>query len=321
MTQQMTLDQDIKLIVLDVDHTLLNNKSELSERNKQAIAKAKEKGVKVMLATGKAYGSCKHIISDLKLDTPGIFTQGLTIHESSGALRHEQTLDDEVARRVITFAEDRGYAVVGYAQGRILARSSNPYIEELHTRWKEVKPEYIGPLQNSLGSIRFNKLVLVSAGDTKKIKALRWQLSTQLNGSARLISGGVPHMLEVMPPNASKGNALRALLKELKVDPKNVLAIGDAENDVEMIQLAGVGVAVANAEKTLKDAADDTTASNEMDGVALAIEKYVIGEQKAAEEASTTTETTTGESPLEANAATAPKPEDADEAKVESTAD
>ncbi len=310
MTEQLSLENDIKLIVVDVDHTLLNNESKLSERNKAAILAALEKGVDVMLATGKNFGACKDLISELGLKSPGIFTQGLAIHDANGSLRHQQTLDDDIARRVITFAEDRGYAVVGYAQGRILARTRNPYVEELNTRWHEVEPEYIGPLQNQLGVIQFNKLVLMSAKDERKIKALRWQLGTQLNGSARLLSGGVPHMLEVLPTGASKGNALRALLKERKIDPKQVLAIGDAENDVEMIQLAGIGVAVANAEQVLKDAADEVTVTNDADAVAVTIEKYVIGKPSEPEAAASVD---TPASPMEANAATAPKPTSAEE--------
>jgi Cof subfamily protein (haloacid dehalogenase superfamily) len=304
MTEQLPLENDIQLIVIDVDHTLLNNKSELSARNKDAIRAAMDKGVDVMLATGKNYGACKEIISNLGLTLPGIFTQGLAIHDANGALRHQQTLDDDIARKVITFAEDRGYAVVGYAQGRILARARNPYVDELHTRWHEVAPEYVGPLQNQLGSIQFNKLLMMSAKDERKIKALRWQLGTQLNGSARLLSGGISHMLEVLPTGASKGNALRALLKERKIDPKRVLAIGDAENDLEMIQLAGIGVAVANAQQVLKDAADDITETNENDGVAAVIEKYVIGTPAEPE----TPAIKTPESPMEVNAATAPGP-------------
>ncbi|MEO0565780.1 MAG: HAD hydrolase family protein, partial [Chloroflexota bacterium] len=92
MTEQLSLENDIKLIVVDVDHTLLNNKSELSERNKNTIRAAMDKGVDVMLATGKNYGACKEIISDLGLTSPGIFTQGLAIHDANGALRHQQTL-------------------------------------------------------------------------------------------------------------------------------------------------------------------------------------------------------------------------------------
>lgn len=314
MTEQPVLMRDIKLIVIDVDHTLLNNKSEVSERNAKAIKTAIAKGVKVMLATGKNYGSCKHIIQELGIDTPGIFTQGLTIHEPSGAVRHEKTLDPNIARRVITFAEDRGYAVVGYAQGRLLSRSSNPYIEELHTKWKEVKPEYIGPLQNVLGSIQFNKFIVMSAGDPRKAKAIRWQLNTQLNGNIRLMTAGIPHMLEVLPPNTSKGHALKSLLKELRIKPEQVIAIGDGENDIEMLEAVGISVAVANADPKLKQVANELTASNDDDGVAKIIEKYILDGIPAAPpprtpETSIETTVPTVENPLEATAATTPQPE------------
>lgn len=326
MTEQSTLfadKNDIKLIVLDVDHTLLNSQSELSERNERALKAAMEKGVQVMLATGKNYGACKDLIFKLGIKTPCIFAQGLMIHEPNGAIRHQQTMDTEVVRRIITFGEDRGFAFVLYSQGRMLARANNPYINELHTRFKEVPPEYVGSLTNALNSHAVNKLIAVSPGDVKKIRALRWQLEAQLNGSARFMSGGVPHMLEILPPNASKGNALRALIKELKIQPSQVLAMGDAENDLEMIQLAGVGVAMANAEKVLKDAADYITDSYDEDGVAKAVEKFVIGEPKPAEpiviETPAAADATPAAVPTEPKPATpaaadaapvAPKPED-----------
>lgn len=298
-----TPKKNIQLIVVDVDHTLLDNKSKLSKRNEQALKTAIERGVKVMLATGKNFDSCKPFVQQLGLDTPGIYTQGLTIYNADGTLRHQQTLDPNIARRVITYAEERGFAVVAYAGGRLITRTLSPYVLELHTRWKETKPEAVGPLQNQLYNTPFNKLVLVSPGDPSKIKALRWQLNTQLNGSARLMSGGVPHMLEVLPPGASKGTALRAILKEMVIDPANVLAIGDGENDVEMIQLAGVGVAVANAEQTLKDAADHITLSNEENGVAEAVERFVIGKPEPKPEPTAESAATP--------ASETPKPEDA----------
>ncbi len=268
---------DIKLVVLDVDNTLLNDDHELSERNIDVIKQVLEKGIRVILATGKAYGSCKGIIEQLGIKDPCIFTQGLTIHEPDGTVKHQKTLDPEVARQVITFAEDRGFALVMYSQGRLLSRRANPHVDALHTKWKEVKPEYVGPLQNVLNKQPVNKLIAVSETSGKHLKALRWQLNAQLNGNATLMSGGVGNMLEVMPPNASKGKALKMLLREMDIKPEQVLAIGDAENDLEMIQVAGIGIAVENAQQALKDASDDITASNHEDGVARALEKYVLG--------------------------------------------
>ncbi|MEL6150170.1 MAG: HAD-IIB family hydrolase, partial [Chloroflexota bacterium] len=217
MTEQLTLidKPDIKLIVIDVDNTLLNSQHKLSERNEQTIKAAIAQGTRVMLATGKTYGACKDLIERLGIKEPGIFTQGLTIHNANGTLRHQQILDTEIVRQVVTFAEDRGFAVALYAQGRLLARSKTPYLEELHEKWGDSKPEYMGPLQNILPTIEVNKVVALSAYDERKAKALRWQLNAQMDGRARLMNGGVPHMIEVLPPGASKGTALKSLLREL----------------------------------------------------------------------------------------------------------
>jgi hypothetical protein len=83
-------------------------------------------------------------------------------------------------------------------------------------------------------------------------------------------------MLEVLPPNGSKGDALRVLLDELNIPAEQVMALGDGENDIEMLQLAGIGVAVGNASPLLKAVADQVVASNDDDGVAEAIERFVL---------------------------------------------
>ena len=95
------------------------------------------------------------------------------------------------------------------------------------------------------------------------------------------MQAGVPTMLELLPPGSSKASALKVLLQDLKIAPENVMAMGDAENDIEMIQLAGVGVAMGQAEQAVKDAADYVTASCDQDGVAQAIERYVLTEAQA----------------------------------------
>ncbi len=97
------------------------------------------------------------------------------------------------------------------------------------------------------------------------------------------MQAGVPEMVEVLPPGASKGAALKQLLKIMKLDAAQVMAVGDAENDIEMIQLAGVGVAMGQSAQNVKDAADTVTASNDADGVAEALERYVLTEPETAQ--------------------------------------
>lgn len=266
----------IKLIVTDLDGTLLNSDHHMTERTEQALKAAIEQGVKVVLATGKTRHSGNDIIQRLNLSTPGIYLQGISVHYPDNSVKHQQQLDAKVLRRVITFAEDRGFEVVAYSGTRILAARKNPASQDLHTKYHEPEPEIVGSLHNLIGTTTINKLLIIKLGDPRKITALRWQLSKQLDSKEARLVQALPDMLEILPPNASKGAALKTLLREMDIKPEEVLAIGDAENDLEMIQMAGIGVAVGNAVDKLKGVADYVVASNDEDGVAEAVERFVL---------------------------------------------
>jgi Cof subfamily protein (haloacid dehalogenase superfamily) len=267
----------IELVAVDIDGTLLNNEYLMSERNEKVLKEAIDQGIKIILATGKTYASAKLIIERLELKTPGIYNQGLTVYKSDGTLDYQKILDPEIARQVITFAEDRGFSMVAYSGNRLLARTINPDTEQFHSKYHEPMPDVVGPLQNILGEIPINKILAVKTGEPKKITALRWQLDKQLNGKIQMTQA-LPHMLEVLPPGNSKGAALKTLLKQMNVDAKHVMAIGNAENDIGMLELAGVSVVVGNATQMLKDVADHVVADNDKDGVAEAIEKFVLAD-------------------------------------------
>lgn len=291
-------EKTIELIVIDLDGTLLNNKHQLSERNEKALKAAIEQGVKVVIATGKTRHSARDVIAKLALTTPGIYLQGLAIYDGDGHVIHEQRLDPELARQVITFAEDRGFDMIAYSGSKILVRQVTQRATELTEQYGEPAPEAIGALQNVLGEMPINKLIAIRHGDARKIKALRWQLGKQLDGKGRLMQAMIPDMLEILPPNASKASALKVLLKQIGVNAENILAIGDGENDIEMLQMAGIGVAVGNAHQMLKDIADHVVGTNEEDGVAQALEQFVLkkpleteaetAQEKAGESASST---------------------------------
>lgn len=287
MIEQFKPTRPIRLIALDIDHTLLNMQQQLTERTERALRAAIERGVQVVLATGKSFYSAAGLIQRLGLTTPCIFVQGTTIYNPDGTLHHQQLLDPAIARQVITFAEDRGYSVALYSGTRVLMRQRDARVFDLNVRYGEPM-ETIGPLQNVLDVLPVNKLV-ATGSDAKTVTALRWQLGMQINGSARLLQAGVPYMMEILPPGASKGAMLKVLLKELGIAPEEMLAAGDAENDIEMVQMAGVGVAVGNASESLKKVADYIAASNDEDGVAEAVERFVLeaGETASETDAST----------------------------------
>lgn len=275
-TTETTTQKDIQLIVVDLDGTLLNSQSVMSERNERALKAAMAQGVKVVIATGKTRYSANDVVDRLELATPGIYLQGLTIYNADQSIPYQKTLDPTLARRVITFAEDRGYDMVAYSGSRLLVRTLHPKAEELATKYGEPVPEAIGPLQNILDEMPVNKLIAVKAGEPRKITALRWQLSKQLDGQGKLMQAMIPDMLEIIPPKTSKGVALQVLLKQMGIEAANVMAIGDGENDVELLEIAGLAVAVGGAFQGLQDIADDIVGTNDEDAVAQALEKYVL---------------------------------------------
>lgn len=268
------MSQPIKLIVTDLDGTLFNSQHQLTERTEKALKAAIEKGVKVVLATGKTRLSGLKVIERLNLDTPGIYLQGLAVYNADGTIRWQQTLDPKVARLAINTGEDRDFIMAAYSGTRVLVRSRNHETDEL-MKYHEGAPEAVGPLQNVLDMLPINKVLAIKLAQPRQITALRWQLSMQINGTGRLVQA-LDDMLEILPPGASKGVALKLLLKDINIPTEQVLAIGDGENDIEMVQLAGIGVAVGNAHQKLKGVANHVVASNDEDGVGEAIERFVL---------------------------------------------
>lgn len=266
--------REIRAVVIDIDGTLLNGEHVVAPRVEAALKAAMKQGVKIVLATGKTRTAGLPYIEQFGLTTPGIYVQGLVVYNADGAITHQLTLDSALARQVITFVQDRGFGIAAYAEGRIIAPQRYESLEQELTTRHEVAPDVVGPLQNLLDRVKLNKLIVW--GDARGITGLRWLLSHQIGSAGRLIQPGIRETLEILPPGGSKGWALKQILKDLKIDAANVLAIGDGENDIEMIQMAGIGVAMGQAIPAVKDVADYVTASNAEDGVAEALEKFVL---------------------------------------------
>jgi len=203
--------------------------------------------------------------------------EGTIIYKTDGTIREQHVLDPEMARQVITFAEDRGYTILANSGEQIFMRAHNTRINELLAKYREPAAEVVGPLQNILDDITINKLVAMKDGQS--VKPLNWQLKMQLNGSVKLTPIMLDTGLQIMPPNISKGTALKMMMKDLKLTAEQVVAIGDAENDLEMFAAAGISVAMGNARQQIKDAAKRVVSHCDEDGAAEAIERFVLQSQ------------------------------------------
>eukprot|EP00897_Mesotaenium_endlicherianum_P003353 jgi/Mesen1/3045/ME000018S02360 len=263
----------IKLIATDVDGTLLNSKHELTERTEQAIRRAQELGVKVMVATGKARGPwTKHILPRLNLTTPGVYMQGLLIHNADGSIFYERVMEASVARSVIELGVRERLTILAYCGDRILCESTNEHTDRM-IGYGEPVPEAVGPLINVLGSTPIHKLLFMA--EDQELQRLRPEAEALL-GDTVTVTKALLGMLEILPAGASKGLGLEKVLQALDIDAQHVMAIGDGENDKEMLELVGTSVAMGNAGARIQAIADLVTRSNDADGVAVAIEHLVL---------------------------------------------
>jgi Cof subfamily protein (haloacid dehalogenase superfamily) len=258
----------IELIALDVDGTLLNDAHELTRATEDAIHAAMAKGVKVIIATGKTRYSARWILEQLSLQTPGVFTQGLVICDSGGNILHETMLDPALVRSVLGVLEEARIPVIAYRHMGLVTDAWSPAADVLIS--------YHEPTPVVVSSIPFdsiNKLIIMD--DPARLRNVRTMLASALNGSATLVQS-LPQFLEIVPAKSSKGTGVAWLLDYLGISPANVLAMGDGENDAEMLRLAGIGAAMQNAMQAAKEAADVVIPSNNEDGVAAAIQQYVL---------------------------------------------
>lgn len=284
----------IRLLALDLDGTLLNSRGQLSERNARALADARERGVRVALATGRRFRDARPIALELGLDVPLI--------SHNGALtRHARTLETialfplpvaaalkalAIGRGVATHAlvsdEKQGHEGLGVLVYDRLS-GDNPALMK-YVAWARRIHGDDGAVQEtaSLESyLDHDPVHLTFSGACGPLNDLNERLQRELGAEAKVFSTMYPKLdfglLDVLHPGASKGVGVAAVAKELHIARNDVMAIGDNFNDLEMLRYAGIGVVMGNAEASLREAEGlHTTAANDEDGVALAIERFIL---------------------------------------------
>ena len=264
---------EIKLIAVDLDGTLYDPRSGLSAVNRSALIAARDAGIEVVLATGRTRGSALNIIDQLGLSSPGIYVQGLVTHNGDGSIRHQQYLDPELAREVVELV-DEDIAFIAYSGTDTWVVRFDRNIELL-VKYGEPRPQQCESLSELTQRIPINKFAAMDVINPAKMNALRARLEDALGERAQVLQPGLTIMVEVLPTGTSKGGALASLIDDMGIAPEHVLACGDGENDIEMLQLAGLGVAMGNADEAVKAAADFVARPYDQNGVAHALAHFL----------------------------------------------
>lgn len=269
-----------KLIAIDMDGTLLNSLHEISDRNKIAIKTAAEKGIKIVITTGRIFTSAKFYANLLGIETPIISCNGAYIREfRENNIIYDSPINLDDCINVLNEAEKSGIYYHLYD-------SQNFYVKELkysslkYSKWNsQQKPEdriniHVDP--NLIQTLKREKPKIYKIVLMDENKETLSNLKNVIKSIRNIeIDSSWYNNLEVMNKGVSKGNALKNLCNILGINSNEVVAIGDNYNDMSMFEFSGYSIAMGNAEKEVKVMADYITDTNDNDGVAKAIEKLI----------------------------------------------
>lgn len=278
--------KDIKLVALDLDGTLFDNSSRISKRNLTAIRSITDKGIHVVISTGRPFDGIPFDQIKGTGINYAITANGSGIYEiSTGKCLYENAMDEELVTPILNFLLTRdihmdafiggkGYTpiqCVETAQKLTVPSSIKNYIITTRTRLDNIL-QFIHENQLKVQKMTLN---FYPAADGTLIDRETVRKFLVSNPSITTVCGGYNN-LEFTRADANKGVGLRKLAEILGVNPDATMAIGDTENDLAIIEAAGIGVAMGNATDAVKARADYVTTTNTKDGVAAAIEHFIL---------------------------------------------
>ncbi|HFI0700581.1 TPA: Cof-type HAD-IIB family hydrolase [Streptococcus suis] len=268
----------IKLIALDMDGTLLNENKELMQPQIDAIHQAVEAGVTVVLCTGRPLVGVKPFVEQLGFDTEEeyiIVNNGCSTHSTKDwSLIDWEELSISDIDYLSTFVENDDVQISLFDEEDyfVLAEKANARVN-LDAGLVGMIPQPIDLSEARSGKHRFFEAMFV--GEKEHIDAFENQHNPVLSQGYSTVRSQ-DYLLEILPNGASKATGLKKLADRLGILPEEIMAMGDANNDLEMLAFAGLGIAMGNANEQVKAIAQDITDTNENNGVAKAIEKHIL---------------------------------------------
>lgn len=262
------------ILVLDIDGTLTNNKKEITERNRKAVVELQSRGVKVVLASGRPVYGIVPIANQIELHRYGgyilAYNGGQIIDCKDNSLVYSNVLPNDVVPILYDCAVRNDMAILSYKGEKILTeRPSDEYVmKEAFLNKMEIEG-----CDDFMQTIELPVPKCLIVGEPNKLIGVETEVKGLVQGKINVFRSE-PYFLELVPQGIDKAMSLATLLSKLGIAKEEMVAIGDGFNDLSMIEYAGLGIAMDNAQEAVKRAANHVTASNEEDGVAQAIEKF-----------------------------------------------
>lgn len=263
-----------RAIALDLDGTLTNHDKVVTPRTRQALLKAQEQGAIIILASGRPTYGIVPVAECLELEKRGgyilSYNGGNIVNAKTGEKLFSQFLPDAVIPILYKYAREHRYALLGYAGNEIITEMPDDQYVKEESRINKMN---IRKVENLFEALEPHPTKLLMTGDPADMLKAENELS-EILGDRMDIFRSAPFFLELVPKGIDKAKSLLRLLSKINLTPADMIAFGDGYNDLSMLKLAGMGVAMQNAAPEVRAEADYITLSNEEDGIAAALEHF-----------------------------------------------
>ena len=263
-----------RAIALDLDGTLTNHEKVVTPKTREALLQASAKGAVIILASGRPTYGIEPVAECLELNKQGgyilSYNGGNIVNAKTGEKLFSQFLPDEVIPELYAYAEENGHALLGYAGNEIITEMPDDQYVKEESRINKMN---IRKVENLFEAMEPHPTKLLMTGDPTLMLKAEEELVEKL-GDRMDIFRSAPFFLELVPKGIDKAKSLSRLLTKINLTPADMIAFGDGYNDLSMLKLVGMGVAMENAAPEVRAEADYVTLSNEEDGVAAALEHF-----------------------------------------------
>ena len=261
-----------KLMAVDIDGTLIDSNGNITEETKTAIKAAVDRGLIFIICSGRSIQGVEYLSNMLNLDVPFITYNGaMVVMGKSKEILYEQGLSARDAKSIIELGVKYGTTMIVWSNNLLYVSELNERAED-YKKLANIEPilitSYEELIQNGITKILWYD-------DIDKIDSYQTEIGEFLTDSVNYHTSK-PIFLEFVDKNASKAIALEKLGVYFGIKPEEMIAVGDGFNDLSMIEYAGLGVAMGNAKEALKERANYVTMSNDEDGVAHIINKFIL---------------------------------------------
>ena len=268
--------ENYEIIVLDLDGTLTNRDKVITPKTKKALMEIQERGKKIVLASGRPTDGVMPLARELRLEKYGSyilsFNGGMITNCRTGEVVFSRLLPVEANAKIIGLAEEERVTILTYDGHTLITNDAESPYSKLENKINSMEVRQIDDLKSYV-TYPVPKFLMMDDGDYLAMVEPRVKAAMGKNFS---IYRSEPFFLEILPRGIDKAQSLARLLEILGLDKERMIACGDGYNDLTMIKFAGLGVAMENAVLPVRKAADYITMSNNDDGIAHVVEKFML---------------------------------------------